>query len=542
MIGRGWAQERNLAPKGLRLGLLILLGFTVAQVGVLCFNAIIRDQPILGLRFEGRQIGQLTGDARSQVADLVQVRENHAVTVQVAGYKNQITLRQLGAKADTGQVYDELARAGREGNFFKRLLSQIRASVGAFDVRLATPLNAKLVSDYIASIDKQIAIAPTDADFVWDGQAAIVQSHKPGMSLDSKAAAQALQYADVRSSLPLTLPTKVVPAAISADKLEARLTEVRKIAQKPLTVGAGESKVVVDQAQLVAMVVPKLVLDQKEPKQMVQLSFDEAKIRSIADEVLKPVVVAPVSTIVSSSGKVVRQGKSGRQAKHDAPADVLAALIARQTGAGAPDAVDIPLVIVEPPIVRQAAQASVRARTGTGLIRLTFDDGPGGYTNQILDILKRYNVHATFYVVGRNVPRYVDQMRRIKNEGHAVCNHTYNHAKLSRLGRDRIRQELADTQSAIQDAIGITPGCMRPPYAAQNQALREVAASLSLSVDMWSVDPRDWAKPGSGAIKNRVLSGVGPGSVVLLHILNQQTVDALPGIIEGIRAAGYTLE
>jgi peptidoglycan/xylan/chitin deacetylase (PgdA/CDA1 family) len=514
----------------------------VAQVGVLCFNAIIRDQPILGLRFEGRQIGQLTGDARSQVADLVQVRENHAVTVQVAGYKNQITLRQLGAKADTGQVYDELARAGREGNFFKRLLSQIRASVGAFDVRLATPLNAKLVSDYIASIDKQIAIAPTDADFVWDGQAAIVQSHKPGMSLDSKAAAQALQYADVRSSLPLTLPTKVVPAAISADKLEARLTEVRKIAQKPLTVGAGESKVVVDQAQLVAMVVPKLVLDQKEPKQMVQLSFDEAKIRSIADEVLKPVVVAPVSTIVSSSGKVVRQGKSGRQAKHDAPADVLAALIARQTGAGAPDAVDIPLVIVEPPIVRQAAQASVRARTGTGLIRLTFDDGPGGYTNQILDILKRYNVHATFYVVGRNVPRYVDQMRRIKNEGHAVCNHTYNHAKLSRLGRDRIRQELADTQSAIQDAIGITPGCMRPPYAAQNQALREVAASLSLSVDMWSVDPRDWAKPGSGAIKNRVLSGVGPGSVVLLHILNQQTVDALPGIIEGIRAAGYTLE
>ncbi len=117
-------------------------------------------------------------------------------------------------------------------------------------------------------------------------------------------------------------------------------------------------------------------------------------------------------------------------------------------------------------------------RTGTGLIRLTFDDGPGAYTEQVLNILKRYNVHATFYLVGRNIGGHESTLQRIHNEGHALGNHSYTHPDLTRLPRDRVLQEIASTQAAIQQASGINPTAFRPPYGAQNQTVREVQPSL----------------------------------------------------------------
>lgn len=133
-------------------------------------------------------------------------------------------------------------------------------------------------------------------------------------------------------------------------------------------------------------------------------------------------------------------------------------------------------------------------------------------------------------------------MQRINNEGHKIGNHSFSHPDLTQLSRDRVVQELASTQAAIQAACGVTPTVFRPPYGAESQTVREVAASLGLSVDLWSVDTRDWAQPGSGVITQRALAGSSPGAVILLHVLHQQTVAALPSIIQGIRAQGFTLE
>lgn len=526
------------------IGIYIVLGAALALAIIFGINLVNTQKPVLGLRFEGHNIGELfSGDARAEVAALVQEHETAVFAVQAAGFTDSVSLRQLGAQANTDKVYEALTRVGRSGNPLVILVFQVKAPVGAMNTTLAPPLDDKLVSDYLTLVDQQIAVAPVDAAFVWGGARAVIRSDTAGSALDREASVHALRHADVRSDAPVQLPLKSVPAGITTTTLELLLPEVRRVAEKPLTIGAGESKITLTPEQLVGLVVPKLVPDpQDASRQIVQLTFDEGKIKGAVDEVLKQAVVAPQPTIMQGK-KVVRQGTSGRQAEHNhAPADVLGALIARQTGAASPDSVTIPLVTVEPPVVQQTFQASVRTRSGTGLVRLTFDDGPGGYTDTILDILKRYNVHATFYVIGQNVPRYSGQMQRTVNEGHKVCNHSYSHANLAHLGRVGVQQELSSVQAAIQAATGITPDCMRPPYGAQNATVREVAGSLGLSIDMWSVDPRDWAKPGAGAIKNRVLSGVGPGAVVLLHVLNQQTVDALPGIIEGIRAAGYTLE
>jgi peptidoglycan/xylan/chitin deacetylase (PgdA/CDA1 family) len=238
----------------------------------------------------------------------------------------------------------------------------------------------------------------------------------------------------------------------------------------------------------------------------------------------------------------VTKGTPGLQPKDGHPlTQIVTALVQRQAGVASPDAVDIPMVTITPPTVDRTPAAPV-IRSGSGAVRLTFDDGPGAYTEQILDILDRYNVHATFYVIGRNVERYPSTMKRIAREGHAIGNHSYTHADLAKLSRDGVVRELSNTQDAVRNACGVTPTLFRPPYGSLNSTVRSVAASLGMSVNLWSVDPQDWAQPGSSVITRRVLSNDHPGSVVLLHILHQQTVTALPSIIEGIRQQGYTLQ
>ncbi|EDK72500.1 polysaccharide deacetylase, partial [candidate division TM7 genomosp. GTL1] len=275
-----------------------------------------------------------------------------------------------------------------------------------------------------------------------------------------------------------------------------------------------------------------------------KVSFHEAKLKAILDKLLKQTTVAPTPTIVNN-GVVIQQGENGWQAKDShSLAYILKALIRRQTNVSIPGEVKIPLVAVSPSVIDQAPSISAPApvtQMGTGGVHLTFDDGPGAHTEQVLDVLSRYNVHATFYVIGRNVQRYPGTMQRIKNEGHTIGNHTFTHADLTVLSEAGVRQELASTQAAIEQACGVTPSAFRPPYGAENGIVRSIAASMGMSVDLWSVDPNDWAAPGSSEITQRVLATTRPGAVVLLHVLNQQTVDALPSIIEGIRAQGYTL-
>jgi peptidoglycan/xylan/chitin deacetylase (PgdA/CDA1 family) len=295
-------------------------------------------------------------------------------------------------------------------------------------------------------------------------------------------------------------------------------------------------------AELVALVIPRVVSDAKNPKKTtIQLVFDESKISAAIDSVVKQAVVDAKPTIMNGS-IVIQEGKSGVRLKDNNTTQyVLAALEQRQKGSSQPDTVQIPLVAVEPRVIQQAI-SDPRLRTGTGNIRLTFDDGPGAYTEQVLNILSRYNVHATFYLIGRNVTQNPGTVQRIVNEGHRVGNHSFSHPNLTYLSRAGVVQELRSTQEAIRSASGVTPTAFRPPQGAVNHTVREVAASMGLSIDLWSVDPQDWTQPGAGVITQRVLSHEGPGSVVLLHSLYRQTVDALPGIIEGIRAQGYTLE
>lgn len=179
-------------------------------------------------------------------------------------------------------------------------------------------------------------------------------------------------------------------------------------------------------------------------------------------------------------------------------------------------------------------------RPGPHQVALTFDDGPASSnTRQILDILARYDVPATFFVIGRQAGEQPDLLRRMVREGHSVQNHTYEHYWLTRYSDAVVRDQLERANRVIQDVTGVTPRCMRPPFGAVNDRVRSLAAGLGLATIMWDVDPWDWKRPGASAVTSRVLSATGGGDILLFHdTAGWSTIGALPTIIETLRARG----
>ena len=171
-------------------------------------------------------------------------------------------------------------------------------------------------------------------------------------------------------------------------------------------------------------------------------------------------------------------------------------------------------------------------------VALTFDDGPGPYTDQLLDVLRDSGVRATFFVLGSSIERQPDALRRTAAEGHEIGNHTWSHRDLTTLTADEIQDELGSTADLVQRITGTRPTLVRPPSGARNTAVDPLVGGPEI---LWNVDPRDWATTDGAAVVQRVLADVEPGSIVLLHDIKQSTVEVVPTIIDELRARGYRL-
>lgn len=187
--------------------------------------------------------------------------------------------------------------------------------------------------------------------------------------------------------------------------------------------------------------------------------------------------------------------------------------------------------------------------TSRKVVALTFDDGPyPPYTDQILDILKEYQVPATFFVIGQNAAKHPDLVRRIVREGHQVGNHSYHHIDLLKADRNVLAEEIDRTSQVIRDITGQSPNFVRPPHGFRDPVVMEAMRERGLTVVEWSVMSRDWTNPGVETIVNRTVSKVRNGSVVLLHdgdgvaqdASRAQSVEATRRIIQELQAQGYT--
>ena len=189
------------------------------------------------------------------------------------------------------------------------------------------------------------------------------------------------------------------------------------------------------------------------------------------------------------------------------------------------------------------AQPVYYIHDGPKTVALTIDDGPSPvYTPQILRVLERYHVTALFSMVGQNVASYPQIAREVTDAGHAIANHTWSHPDMAVLHRATMREEVTRATGQIQAATGSRPTMFRAPYGAWSPALLDYLAAQQLTPLAWSVDPRDWARPGVNAIVANILRTTRAGSIILEHDGGgdrAQTVAALKIVLPRLLDAGY---
>jgi len=211
--------------------------------------------------------------------------------------------------------------------------------------------------------------------------------------------------------------------------------------------------------------------------------------------------------------------------------------------AGSPaDAAGPPSACAPAPSGLTAAPVLSHGSRSRKVVALTFDDGYNPTnTLRILDVLRRYRVNATFFVTGRAVELFPAVWREVAGDGFPIGDHTYDHHDLTRLCFAAQLRELTRQAAVLREALETGPiALMRPPYGARDR-LTTLAATAAgdEAIVTWDVDTRDWSGISAAAIARRALAG-GKGSIVLMHTLYRTTASALPSIIAGYRARGFT--
>ncbi len=143
------------------------------------------------------------------------------------------------------------------------------------------------------------------------------------------------------------------------------------------------------------------------------------------------------------------------------------------------------------------------------VIAITFDDGPHPrYTLLILDLLKQYNVKATFFVIGKHAELYPEVLIREVKEGHEIGNHTFSHIDIRKISKEKIQEEFDKTQNIILSIIGNKPKLFRPPFGFYNKSVIDIANKEKCQIVIWSThqDSRGWDSPGAEKIVETVLS------------------------------------
>ncbi len=176
---------------------------------------------------------------------------------------------------------------------------------------------------------------------------------------------------------------------------------------------------------------------------------------------------------------------------------------------------------------------------GQKLAALTFDDGPGTHTQEVLAALAAAHVPATFFVQGGSASAYPELIQQMKDAGYEVENHTWNHPWLTKVSAAEFASQITRTNNVIGGSR-----FLRPPYGDSNATVRALASSMGLRLAFWTVDTRDWERQDVNAIMSHVKAETRPGAIILMHDGGPnrlQTVAAIPVVVDWLFAQGYSL-
>jgi peptidoglycan/xylan/chitin deacetylase (PgdA/CDA1 family) len=177
-------------------------------------------------------------------------------------------------------------------------------------------------------------------------------------------------------------------------------------------------------------------------------------------------------------------------------------------------------------------------------VALTFDDGPGPYTPEVLNVLEREHVPATFFVIGQEIHDFGSSTEREIRDGFVIGDHTENHPMMAHLSAHDQHEQLFEQAARIELLGGRKPLLFRPPYGSFNTTTFHLLHQMHMLMVLWSVDTDDYELPGVETIVNRVMEGAKPGAIFLMHDAGgdrSETVAALPLIIRKLRARGLQL-
>ncbi len=188
-------------------------------------------------------------------------------------------------------------------------------------------------------------------------------------------------------------------------------------------------------------------------------------------------------------------------------------------------------------------QAFFKVNTTEKIIALTFDDGPSPiFTPQILDILKKHIIKATFFVLGEKAQKYPELLKRIYEEGHEIGNHSWSHRRLIFKSPSFIRREILETDRIIREAGYKGPIHFRAPYGNKLIILPWILKTMDRPHILFDIIPKDWELPSPHLISQRVMDELHPGAIILLHDGDgdrSNAVTALDGLIADINKRGY---
>lgn len=173
---------------------------------------------------------------------------------------------------------------------------------------------------------------------------------------------------------------------------------------------------------------------------------------------------------------------------------------------------------------------------------LTFDDGPDDVIMpKILDVLKKNNVNASFFLIGNKVKRLSSVVKAASDDGNLVLSHSYSHPELSKLTKEDIKKQIELTENSIYEVTGKRPKIIRPPYGDLNDTVISAAKDEGYKMVIWSIDTLDWSQKEKSNIIKNVEDNIRPGEIILMHCDGDKeaTLAALPQIIKDLKGKGY---
>ena len=176
------------------------------------------------------------------------------------------------------------------------------------------------------------------------------------------------------------------------------------------------------------------------------------------------------------------------------------------------------------------------------VVALSFDAAWGNEDTQILiDILDKYKINTTFFVVGDWVDKYPESVKALSDAGNEVMNHSSNHAHFTKLSGEEIISDIKACNDKIAAITGVSPTLFRCPYGEYDDHVINAINSIGMTAVQWNIDSLDWKGISAQEIQQRVLDKIEPGSIILFHNAAENTPEALPGIIESLIADGYRI-